>query len=187
MKIVGINGSPRLKGNTHYLMEEVLKSARDAGATTSIHNLNELNFKGCQGCLACRKKGKCVQKDDLSPVLDEIAKADGFVMGTPVYMWQMSGQLKLMIDRFLAFLNPDFTSRLQPGKKAVIVVTQGMPDEKQYLPYFKTVADVLTFGGLSACEILIAGGNAEKDDVKKNTAAMARAKEMGTWLVSPVA
>lgn len=184
MKIIGINGSPRSKGNTRHLVEQVLKGAKEAGAATSIYNLNEMSFKGCQGCMACKSKGKCVQNDDLTPVLDEIAEADGIVLGTPVYMWQMTGQLKLMLDRFLAFLNPDFTSRLKPGKKAVLAVTQGAPDEKQFMPYFESVSAVLKFGGLSACEILIAGGNIEKDDVEKNTAAIAKAGELGRWLVS---
>ncbi|MHC9537987.1 MAG: flavodoxin family protein [Vulcanimicrobiota bacterium] len=184
MKIIGINGSPRSKGNTHYLVEQVLKGAKEAGATISMYDVNEMSFKGCQGCLACRSKGKCVQNDDLTAVLDEIAGADGIVLGTPVYMWQMTGQLKLVLDRFLAFLNPDFTSRLKPGKKAVLAVTQGAPDEKQFMPYFESVASVLKFGGLGACEILIAGGNMEKGDVEKNTAAIAKAGELGRWLVS---
>ncbi|MGV8124705.1 MAG: flavodoxin family protein [Candidatus Xenobiia bacterium LiM19] len=184
MKIVGINGSPRSNGNTHYLVEQVLKGSKEAGADISMYDVNEMNFKGCQGCLACKSKGKCVQNDDLTAVLDEIAEADGIVLGTPVYMWQMTGQLKLVLDRFLAFLNPDFTSRLKPGKKAVLAVTQGAPDEKQFMPYFESVASVLKFGGLSACEILIAGGNMEKNDVEKNTAAMTKAGELGKWLVS---
>jgi len=184
MKVVGINGSPRSKGNTHHLVEEVLKGAKEAGAAISMYDVNEMSFKGCQGCMACRSKGKCVLNDDLTAVLDEIAEADAIVLGTPVYMWQMAGQLKLVLDRFVAFLNPDFTSRLKPGKKAVIAVTQGAPDEKQFVPYFESVASVLKFGGLSACEILIAGGNMNEGDVIKNVTAITKAGELGKWVAS---
>lgn len=182
MKILGFNGSPRVKGNTHLLVEEVLRSAQDNGATTAIYHLNEMNFRGCQGCYGCKTKGTCVQKDELSPVLDEIASADGIVLGTPVYMWQMTGQLKCMIDRFLCFLNPDFSSRLKPGKKAVIAVTQGEPDERKNRPYFESFSDLLKFGGLGACEILIAGGTEHKGDVKKYDSVLTRARELGKWL-----
>ena len=86
MKVLGINASPRKNANTQSLVEAVLDGAAEKGAETRMVHLRELTINGCLGCEGCKKQlGKCVQKDDMTTLLQEMTGYDAIVMGTPVY------------------------------------------------------------------------------------------------------
>ena len=154
MKIIGFVGSPRRGKNTQALVESVLNCAAQNGADVKMYHLADLNYQGCQSCYACKKLDNCVLPDDVTPILAEIAQADAIVLGTPIYMWQMTGQLKLFVDRLYAFYMPALPSKLPPGKKVLLAVSQGNPDEKAFLPYLKNTGDMLKFIGFGSYEIL---------------------------------
>ena len=145
MKIIGINASPRKKANTQTLVETVLSGAADKGAETRLVNLRELNINGCIGCEGCKKHlGKCVQKDDLTPLLQEMATYDAIVLGTPVYWFHVSAQFKILVDRLYSFFgmetDPDTgqtktKSAFPAGKKIVLVTSRG--DEEPAAAYSK--------------------------------------------------
>ena len=183
-KIIGIVGSPRNDGNTAALVQQVLHGAAEAGAATQIVYLNELTYKGCQGCYRCREIGCCAQMDDLVPVLYDIAAADAVVLGSPNYMGGVTGQLKLMIDRFCVFMNADYTSRLADGKKLALVFTQGMPDAGEYAAYYAAVQRSLVFLGFTGgSESLTAAGLRGQHDAADNAALMEQARAMGMRLL----
>ncbi|MDP4160003.1 MAG: flavodoxin family protein [Bacillota bacterium] len=146
-KIVILNGSPHEHRCTAALADEVIKGTGNQGAEVKSYYLNGMNIKGCQGCRACTEKGRCVQQDDMQEVFDEIANADGIVFATPVYMWQMSAQLKTAVDRLLPFLRPGYNSSLESGKKVLIAVTQGREDTSFFRHYFEHVGNNLLFLG----------------------------------------
>lgn len=182
MKIVALLSSPRKRGNSELLVEEVLKGIE--GATVKKHHLNQLSIKGCQACLGCKEKENCVIKDDATEILEDIKEADAVIFATPVYMWQMTGQLKTLVDRLYSFMNPDFSSKLTPGKKVLWVVTQGNPDESLFMPYFENAGQMLKIVGLGDYQILLAGGLREAGAVKNDQAVLDKAKTMGQWLGS---
>ena len=91
MRIIGFNASPRKGGNTAWSMGQVLESAAEAGAETEIFHSSELNISPCKGCLGCTKGGGCVVADDMQQVYDMLKQADALVLGSPIYMAQMSG------------------------------------------------------------------------------------------------
>jgi multimeric flavodoxin WrbA len=95
-------GSPRLRGNTDTLMDELLRGASEAGADTEKVVLNRLKIAPCQGCNACRKTRVCRQKDDMLPLYDKLIGADAIALGTPIYYWGPSAQLKMFVDRWYA-------------------------------------------------------------------------------------
>ena len=138
MKVIAFNGSPRRGGNTQTIIEAVLKGAASKGAETRLVNLYELNMQGCIGCEGCKKElGTCVQKDDLSPLLKEMMTYDAIVLGTPIYVYHVTAQLKALIDRFYCYVGYEMDpetgeisdSRIFPaGKKLVIVTSQGGDD-----------------------------------------------------------
>lgn len=104
--IIAINGSPRKNGNTAELLKSALEGAASVGAKTEIVNLYDLNFKGCVSCFACKLKGsksygKCAYKDELTPVLEKIEKADALVLGSPIYFGNVTGEMRSFIERFL--------------------------------------------------------------------------------------
>lgn len=183
MKVVALLASPRKQGNTALLMQEVLKEIEAAGAKTQVFYLNELDIKGCQSCFGCKSHATCVVKDDARQVLDAIAEADSVVLATPVYMWDMNAQLKTIVDRMFCFMNPDFSSKLAPGKKVVWAITQGQPDDKMFLPTFEKHSKMLQMIGLGESKFLIAGGLHNPGEIMSQSDIMHTASEMGKWLV----
>lgn len=146
MKVIGINASPRKRANTQTLVETVLKGAAGKGAETRVVHLRELNINGCQGCEGCKKHlGRCVQKDDLTPLLQEMASYDAIVLGTPVYWFQVTAQLKILVDRLYCFTgtteDPEtgeetFRSVFPADRKFLFVITRGDPEPPPLLPQF---------------------------------------------------
>ena len=183
MKIVCVLGSPRERGNSAVIVKRFCETAEKKGADIESFTLNSLNFKGCQGCMACKEKSeRCVVKDDLEQVLDSIYDTDILVLASPVYMGSVTGQLKCFIDRTFSFLTPDFKtssdpSRLPKGKKALIVTTQGAP-ESMFGEVPQQLEMMLNRHGFSevkiirGCEIRDIG-DAEKDESVMDMAVQA--------------
>jgi multimeric flavodoxin WrbA len=137
MLILAFNGSPRKKGNTATIIESILAGARSKGAQTTEVSLHDIDLKGCQGCRSCRKNpGFCAQKDDLSPYLEEIKNCSGMVVGCPIYMYRISGQMKLFVDRIYSLYaglpEGGYRSVVPPGKTYALVTSQGAPGPEQY-------------------------------------------------------
>lgn len=182
-KIVVLNGSPRKQGTTAALAEVVSKAAAEQGAEIKSYYLNGMNIKGCQSCYACKEKEhRCILQDDMQELYDEIAAASGIIFATPVYMWQMTAQLKPVIDRLYPFLKPDYSSFLTPGKKVLLAVTQGRPDTSMFHHYFEHMGKNLSFLGFGDYKILIAGGTHKPEDIHEQTEVVAEARRMGGWL-----
>ena len=184
MKIVVLQGSPRIKGNTAQLAKEVIRPLESKGAEIVWYNLNQLSIKGCQSCYACKKQPGCVIKDDAQAILENIASADAVIFATPVFMWDMTGQMKLIVDRLFAFMNADFSSKLVPGKKFLWVVTQGQPDANLFRPNFEKSVKVMQMMGFGEGRIFIAGGFMELADVSKQESVVAEAQQRADWLAS---
>ena len=134
MKITCVLGSPRKKGNSATIAGSFARTAESLGAETETFLLNELTFRGCQACMACKGKlDRCALHDGLTDVFESMRSADIIVAATPVYSGYASGQFKSFMDRCYSLLAPDYItnprpSRLPRGKKAVIITTQGNPD-----------------------------------------------------------
>ena len=102
MKIIAFNGSPRKKGNTYRMLNVVLDELGRHGIDTELVQIGERNVYPCMGCGECRKSGisRCVFNDDLiNGCIDKIEEADGFILGSPVYFGNVTGQMKAFIDR----------------------------------------------------------------------------------------
>ncbi len=131
MKVVCIYGSPRKKGNSATIANRFLDRLNESHDGVKKYYLNKLNFKGCQGCMSCKGKAeKCVLKDDLTEVLEQIKETDVLVLATPVYYYDITGQMKCFIDRTWSFLKEDWEenpepSRISSGKTIVFIQTQG--------------------------------------------------------------
>lgn len=101
MKVLAISGSPRFGGNSDVLCDRFLEGAEEAGHETKKIQLGRKKLSPCLGCEACSKTGKCVQKDDMEEILEELITADVIVLATPVYFYSMDAQMKMFIDRCL--------------------------------------------------------------------------------------
>jgi multimeric flavodoxin WrbA len=133
MRIVCLHGSPRIKGNSTAIANRFCETAEKFGAEVRTYVLNDLKYRGCQGCMLCKTKlDKCALEDDLTEVLEAVRETDILVLASPVYFWDVTGQLKTFMDRTFSYLVPDFItnpqkSRLSPEKKLVFILTQGNP------------------------------------------------------------
>ena len=101
MFILGLQGSPRLKGNTNYLLELFLDAARQKGAHAQKIDVARLNISPCTGCGNCERKGFCIIKDDdmASVIYPLLRRADVVVLASPVYFYNVPSVLKALIDR----------------------------------------------------------------------------------------
>lgn len=157
MKILAFNGSPRKKGNTSTLIEKVLEGARSKGAETEHVRLGEIDLKGCLGCLSCRTNpGYCKTRDGLSPYLEAIKESAGVVIGCPIYMYRISGQMKLFVDRIYSLYKGSpmegYSSMVPPGKTYALVMSQGAPNVEQYPKSIRYLAG-MTGSGLGMKEV----------------------------------
>ena len=130
MKILCIVGSPRKNGNTDTILESVLDGARAYGAEVEKIYLSDLRFKGCIGCEGCAKTTKCILNDDMQRVYEKLDQSDGLVLGSPTYFYNVSGLMKLFIDRLYAY------DIFDPSDRSVWL----SPNEVSGLKYAVTVA-----------------------------------------------
>lgn len=104
-KIIAINGSPRSGWNTDILIREAAAGAVSAGAEVEIIDLYKLEkFTGCVSCFGCKTEGhlgKCICKDGLADVLEKIRCADGLILGSPVYLGDISAGLRALYERLV--------------------------------------------------------------------------------------
>jgi multimeric flavodoxin WrbA len=186
MKIVGIYGSPRVKGNSAQLLDAVLAQAAGQGAQIVKHHLNSLSIRGCQACYSCRLKGnegKCALKDDMNPILDDVLTSNAVVLASPVYMWQVTAQAKLFTDRLMPMLKPDYSSWLT-GQKLLSIYTQGQPDISKFAPYFDHVNQMFSFLGFRTLAPLVFGGLRNIDDIQKHPAAFEQVQQAVNGLLA---
>ena len=104
MKILILNGSPRLNGNTIHMVNGFKAGAEDAGHSVQIENVAHMNIRGCMACEYChtKERGICVQKDDMQKLYQEILSADMLVFASPIYYFNLSAQLQSAIHRTYA-------------------------------------------------------------------------------------
>jgi multimeric flavodoxin WrbA len=113
MKIIALNSSPRKDWNTALVLKRALEGAASTGADTEYVHLNDISYRGCQSCFACKTKGgesygKCGFNDDLTPVLNRIEEADAFIMGSPIYFGEVPGMMRNLMER-LVFPRYEYT------------------------------------------------------------------------------
>ena len=103
MKIIGLIGSYRKNGNTDTAVRKVLEGAMDQGAEVEAIYLKDYEIKDCNGCEGCKKTFECVIQDDMQKIYPKIMEADGVVIGSPTYFYNVTGIIKNMMDRFYCY------------------------------------------------------------------------------------
>jgi multimeric flavodoxin WrbA len=181
MKVIAFNGSPRKSWNTAMLLEKTLEGAKSQGAKTELIHLYDLSFKGCISCFACKKKegksyGKCVVADDLKPVFRKIEKADALIFGSPIYLGNVTGEMRSFLERlvfqYLTYTEPPstlFTRQIKTGFIYTIGVTEEVMNQIGYRQFMDLISMFMTrtFGRL---ETLCCFDTFQFDDYSKYVA-----------------
>ncbi len=143
-KIMIIDGGPRKNFNTASMLQAFAEGAKSVDNEIEVKTvrLYDIDYKGCMSCMACKIKGKvsnvCKFKDALTPILEEIAQADGLVLGSPIYFGQITGQMQAFLER-LAFpwLSYNDYSMTAPKKMPVVLMEtmNGLPENNNSQGY----------------------------------------------------
>lgn len=99
MKVLGLMGSPRIKGNTDLLLEQALQGAQSCGADIEKIVIDKLTIAPCKEYYGCARDGKCVIRDDMDAVYDKLLEADAVIVASPMFFYSLSAQIKAVIDR----------------------------------------------------------------------------------------
>jgi|GEM_PF-303734 len=185
MKALIILGSPRRGGNTETVLEVMAEVLQGSGCQVARVCLNETEMRGCQGCMYCKKvSDHCCQKDGMTEIYDLIQSSDLVIMGTPVYLYDVSGQFKLFVDRCFAFWERSYQGRIKPGKTAVLVVVLGQDNLQLGHGVADKYTDLFRNFGFSRVEPLVLPGVNARGTMQKSPDRLNAARDLITKLLS---
>jgi len=173
MRIIGINGSPRKKGNTQALLKITMQSSKIKDM--KLIHLIDYHIEPCDGCGVCWKTKKCPINDDLEILLKELVKSDAILIGSPVYYGTMSPQMKAFIDRSGELLG----SREYPLKEKIggaLAVARRWGGITTWTTLLLWVLEMRLIVPGAGWSVAFAQ---EPNDVMKDKEGMERAKELG--------
>ena len=177
-KVVAFIGSPRKNGNTATLVKEVIRGAQDAGAETTVFDLYDMNIKPCQGCLVCRKTGHCVMQDDFQIMFKHLVDADVVIFGSPVYICQVTAQMKLLWDRLCGLFDETFKPR-HAAKNLIMVYSQGDPNAQSFQASFQINEALLKLFGLHVVDTILVTGGGDPNTAANDKELLLKAYEAG--------
>lgn len=170
--IIAINGSPRSGWNTDILVREAAAGAQSEGAEVEVVDLYTLDrFTGCVSCFGCKTKehlGECVYQDGLAGILEKVRHADGVILGSPVYLGDVSAGLRALFER-LIFQYITYKTEIQSYNKrkipVVLILTSNVPEEydTQLLNRYKNSLE----GFIGPTQTLVSGNTLQVNDYEK--------------------
>jgi multimeric flavodoxin WrbA len=186
LKVLGIMGSPRIKGNTDLLLDEALRGAESQGAEVEKITVANLKIAPCREIYACLKDGNCVIRDDMDGIYPKILAADAIIVASPIFFYTVSAQLMPLISRCQALWSRKYVLKnmnipLKKGAFIAVGATRGaklFDGPKLTIKYF--------FQAINAeyKEELLIRGIDKKGEIKQHPTALADAYELGKRLVS---
>lgn len=173
-KVTILSTSLRANSNSEMLALRFSEGAKDAHNDVKFITLKNKKISFCQGCLACQKLKHCVIDDDMKEIINEVISSDVLVFATPIYYYEMSGQMKTLIDR----LNPIYTQDYQ-FKDIYLLVTAADTSKDAYKRALKGLE------GFSECflntnikKVIFQGGVTDAKEIA-NKKSLDEAYELG--------
>jgi len=186
MKVLGINGSPRIGGNTDILLDRVLEAASTKGAQAEKVILNQLKFSACQECANMRDDGTCIVNDDMQLLYKKIEQADVVILASPIFFGSLSAQTKMMIDRFQCLWRAKYIIGRDVFKKRRrgIFISVEASNRKDFFDNAKSIVKNF-FATINAeySDELFCSGVDEKASILKHPDVLQKAFELGGRLL----
>jgi multimeric flavodoxin WrbA len=183
VRVLGIVGSPRRRGNTEILVEEVLRGAEEAGAQVEKIILSELDIAPCRACDDCLLMGECTQDDDMALVLAKMEASEVWVLGTPVYWWGPTAQFKAFLDRWYG---AERVVRFE-GRRAILVIPLGDSNARTARHTIGMLTDALAYTRVELCDTVLAPGALDLGDASRDADALGAARRAGREAVRSTA
>jgi multimeric flavodoxin WrbA len=187
MKILGIMGSPRKRGNTDLLLDEALRGVRSQGAEVEKLMVGELEISPCREIYGCLRDGNCVIDDDMQQLYVKLTEADHIILASPMFFYGLTSQVKAIIDRCQAlWVRKHVLKQIPPRttKRKGIFISVGATKGKRLfdgailtIRYFFDAVDVEY-----SAELLIRGVE-KRGEIKTHPTALSEAFRIGQGLV----
>ena len=177
-RIVVLNGSPRPNWNTSAIIKAFTEGAEGAGNTVTTFFLDGMNINGCKGCFGGGKNhdSPCVQKDEMDKIYPAYKEADIVVIASPLYYYNLSGQIRIAFDRLFAVAECD-ANYLNPIKDCVLLMAA---DEENSFDEVIRYYDGLTKRiGWNSLGMVLAGGVNKIGDIEGKP-ALEEARKLGS-------
>lgn len=145
MKVLMINGSPHREGNTWTALKEMEKIFSEEGIESEIVQVGNQPIRGCIGCRACARKGKCVFDDCVNEIAPKFEACDGMVIGSPVYFASANGTLISFLDRL--FFSTSFDKTMKVGAGVVAARRGGLSSAFDELNKYFTICGMPVASG----------------------------------------
>jgi multimeric flavodoxin WrbA len=185
LKVLGIMGSPRVKGNTDLLLDEALKGAQSQGAKIEKIIVDKLKIAPCKEYYGCLRDGNCVIRDDMDNIYPKLLEADRIIIASPMFFYGVTGQLKALIDRCQAIwarkyvLKQKLSNKERTGAFIAVGATKGkqlFDGSILVVKYFYQAIEV------SYVDELLIRGVDKKGEIKGQPTALSEAFELGKRL-----
>ena len=180
MKILALVGSPRLGGNTDFLVDQALKEAAKLGAQIEKIVLSQYSVAPCLGHDDCGSFESCIQKDDMSWILNKFCEADGIILATPVYYYSVTAQMKAFMDRNYFLYMHNRKSRAKAVGIIVVAESEGIDDTVHNL---KRYINGSSFTVQKDQIFELRGYAYQLGEVRKNQRLINQAKDFGRKIV----
>ena len=177
-KVLIISASIRGGSNSEILAKECERGAVAAGHDVEFISLKGKEIRFCMGCLVCQDKGTCVIKDDVADIMAKVKEAEVIIFATPIYYYEMSGQLKTLLDR----LNPLYPTEYAFRDIYMIATAADDADSAFEKAYNGLQGWVDCFEKATLKGIVTGGGINDAKDAVNHEDVMKKAYELGMGL-----
>lgn len=145
MKVLIINGSPRVGGNTSTALDEMVKVFSGEGIDTEVVQIGNKAIRGCVSCGSCGSTGKCVFNDEVNEIAKLFEESDGLVLASPVYYASANATLIALLDRL--FYSSHFDKRMKVGASVVVARRGGCSATYDELNKYFTISEMPVASG----------------------------------------
>ena len=186
MKVLGIMGSPRIKGNTDLLLEEALKGAKSQGADVEKVAVDKLKIAPCKEYLGCFRDGNCVIRDDMDTIYPKLVEANVVIIASPIFFYGVSSQAKALIDRCQAlWARKHILKQSLPdgGRKGAFIAVGATKGKRLFEGAMLTVKYFFEAIGVEYADELLIRGVDARGEIKDHPTALSDAFNLGTRLV----
>jgi len=186
LKVLGIMGSPRIKGNTELLLDEALEGARSQQAEVEKIVVDKLKITPCREYYGCLQDGNCVIRDDMDDIYPKLLGADAIIVASPIFFYAVSAQMLAFISRCQALWARKYVLKNMdvPLRKGAFIAVGATRGKNLFEGPILTVKYFFKAINVEYADELLIRGVDKRGEIKEHPTALADAFEVGKRLVS---